>query len=201
MENELKFTDASEKHMNFLTEYGFLLVANRDYECIQKADARGWVSYERKYAYIKYEKEDCQIRIISDLREVESYYECLGEKIKVDVDRVLNHFNIEGERGFYQCGKGTIEDAIVCISKAIKRVMPLFNGEYCEILKEIKEKEETSSKKAQLEQGYIIDMKKAEIFWKEKDFARCAELLKKNESSLSKIQRMRLEYSLKRIKR
>lgn len=113
----------------------------------------------------------------------------------------LTYEAIQDFRGFYQiANKSEIEKGIMYLSEAVKKLFQEIDisdslnfHKICQF--------SIDTHKDSLKKYYVaMDLKRAEAYWKRKEYVKAKEIFERNIGYLSKTQRKMLEYTIKQIR-
>lgn len=169
-------------------------------------------AFLNKYGYILSKvKSDNMVSFVGKTNQMDIIFSMISYEIScqfVDSDNNtfslqdgLTYKDIQGFRGFYQiANKNEMEKGIIYLGEAVKKLFQEIDisdslnfQNICQFRIEM---HKDSLKKYYAE----IDLKKAEVYWKRKEYVKAKELFEKNIEHLSKTQRKMLEYIIKQTR-
>ena len=173
-----RLEECVNRHFNFLNQFGYIILKGNNADIIS---CKG---------------KNNQIDVI--FSSYEYYLTCEfigGDNQKFSLNEGLWYGAIEGFKGWYQiANKDDIEKGAIYLAEAVKSLFERIDVSdplnFQKIYQFCVEK-----RKESLEEYYLeIDLKKAESYWKSKEYDKAKKLFEKNIEKLSKSQLKKLEY-------
>ncbi len=169
--------ECAEKHFDFLKQFGYVILDDNDIDVIS------------------FRGKDNRIDITFSSVSYELTCNFVDENKSFSLQDGLTFLAIEDYRGFYQlANKEEFEKGICYLAKAVENLFERID--ISDSLNFLKIYQYSIDTHKELLQKYYLenDLKKAEDYWKKKEYAKAKELFEKNIDYLSNSQKKKLEY-------